>query len=430
MPGGRVNALSVAARGKGSLQALHRAAAIGAHYGLGPSRMERRVETVLGLVERFSGRATLPVTAATVARNPRALPRFEELGIEFAVHGMYHVDHVSIPGAEQRRHFERALRTLATAGLAPVGFRAPYLRWTDDTLTALRENGFEYDSSQAVHLPLLDEDPGGRYARALEFYGAVSALDEPVLPRIEHGLVRIPYCLPDDEAVVDRLRLDPYEISRVWAEMFRMIHARGEVFTLAVHPERIDQCADGIAAVLREAAAARPAVWLARLDEVARWWRARTGARVEIVDAEPGTVQVAVHGPAGVTLQVKGTPTEDATPWDGRWNQARGPVVAVRSDRRPVLGIDPRSDPRVAPFLRQQGYLVESVEPGLRYAKVLRIDRFPRADELPLLADLETDDTPLVRLGRWPDGAKSVVSLTGDLDALTVWDYAFRALGR
>jgi hypothetical protein len=33
---------------------------------------------------------------------------------------------------------------------------------------------------------------------------------------------------------------------------------------------------------------------------------------------------------------------------------------------------------------------------------------------------------PLVKLGRWPDGAKSALCLTGDLDALSLVDYLSR----
>jgi hypothetical protein len=60
----------------------------------------------------------------------------------------------------------------------------------------------------------------------------------------------------------------------------------------------------------------------------------------------------------------------------------------------------------------------------------LRIERFAAGDELGLLSDLERGTVPLVRLGRWPNGAGSALCLTGDLDALTIWDYALRAFGQ
>ena len=43
--------------------------------------------------------------------------------------------------------------------------------------------------------------------------------------------------------------------------------------------------------------------------------------------------------------------------------------------------------------------------------------------------ELETGRFPLLRLGRWPGGAKSALAVTGDVDALTIWDYALRFFG-
>jgi hypothetical protein len=425
-----MNPIAIAAKGKGSLHLLHRAGTIGSRYGLGPGRIERRVATVLELIERFSGRATLPVTAAAVQRNPRALTRFAESGIEFAIHGLYHVDHIGVRAAAQCEQFGRAQRLLTSAGLAPVGFRAPYLRWSDHTLVALRESGFEYDSSQAMHWPFEGRSDRERYTRALAFYDAVSALDLPSLPRMEHGIVRIPYCLPDDEAVVERLRLSPQAIARLWVGMFRSIHERGEVFTLAVHPERIDACADGIAEVLQAASAAWPPVWFARLDELARWWRERSATEIEVVAPVPGLVRVVARGPAGLSIQARGLTIDGAEPWRGGYALAPSSTVEVRSERRPFIGVHPSSASGLAPFLRAQGYIVESTDDASAHSVFLRIERFVAGDELGLLSDLERGTVPLVRLGRWPNGAGSALCLTGDLDALTIWDYALRAFGQ
>ena len=55
-------------------------------------------------------------------------------------------------------------------------------------------------------------------------------------------------------------------------------------------------------------------------------------------------------------------------------------------------------------------------------------DRFGPEDRQPLLAQIAAAP-PLVRLGRWPTGAASA-SVTGDVDALTIGDYASRLRGR
>jgi hypothetical protein len=80
--------------------------------------------------------------------------------------------------------------------------------------------------------------------------------------------------------------------------------------------------------------------------------------------------------------------------------------------------------------LRQQGYFVEiGADPG-RCAFYLERKSFDRQDERPLLKELEGGDWPLVRLGRWPEGAQSALCVTGDIDAFTLMDYALRAGGR
>jgi hypothetical protein len=46
------------------------------------------------------------------------------------------------------------------------------------------------------------------------------------------------------------------------------------------------------------------------------------------------------------------------------------------------------------------------------------------------LAQVEGTGCPLVRLGRWPNAARSALAITGDIDALTLRDYGFRFLSK
>ncbi len=426
-----MNPVAVAAKGKGAMSAVRRAGAIGAHYGASPRRMERRLADVFALVERVDGAATLPVTAAALARHPEAIARFAELGIEFPVHGYYHVDHIALDALTQDRQLADARRLFLRHGLPAAGFRAPYLRWNDATMHALVENGYSYDSSQAMHWPIAPEQETDGYRRGLEFYASLPADAHPVVPRIEGSLVRIPCCLPDDESVVDRLALpDADAIAALWVDVWRRTHARSELFTMQVHPERIEPCGPGIAAVLDEAVHARPGVWIARLGELATWWRERAAAVVTAERAGEGRWTIRCEGPAGLTPLVRGADVEGAAPWAEGYVRPAAAIFEVASEGRPFVGVDPQSPAGVTAFLREQGYVVEEApSPATHTAHVAR-DRFERIDELPLLEELEGAGGPLVRLGRWPDGAKSAVAVTGDVDALTVWDYAARFVGR
>jgi hypothetical protein len=43
---------------------------------------------------------------------------------------------------------------------------------------------------------------------------------------------------------------------------------------------------------------------------------------------------------------------------------------------------------------------------------------------------IEEAQGPLVKFGAWPDGSKSALCLSGDLDALSLFDYTARLVGR
>ncbi len=50
--------------------------------------------------------------------------------------------------------------------------------------------------------------------------------------------------------------------------------------------------------------------------------------------------------------------------------------------------------------------------------------------DVELVRIIEASVGPLVRYWRWPGGAKSAMCVTGDLDALTLLDYASRLFAR
>ena len=101
----------------------------------------------------------------------------------------------------------------------------------------------------------------------------------------------------------------------------------------------------------------------------------------------------------------------------------------VRSATKPVIGISMTSAPHLASFLRQQGYIAEIVNGAHNHSIYLDYPNFSREDERRLLLDLDASRQPIVKIGRWPDGARSALCVTGDIDALTVWDYGLRILG-
>lgn len=435
--------LAGAMRGKGPTAGLsgprnllRRTGIILWRYGVTTRQMDRALAALTDVLDEFQCGATLPVPAAVLARHPGVLEKYQHRNVELAVHGYTHVDHSQLAPVEQARRLTDARLIHLSRGAPGLGFRGPYLRWNEDTLAALRAAGFLYEGSQALAWDVVGDLDTPEYRHVLGFYGAVSARDYPALPRLDDGLVRIPYCLPDDEALVDRLRLRPGEaMNRVWLEMLGRTHAQGELFTLGLHPERTGVCREGLVATLRKARTLSPGVWIARLDEIARWWVARSQAVVRVAEGERAAggsrvYHLDVAGPAGVVVLVRGarvlTPT---TAWDGEYLLAVGTRVSVQADRRPLIGVSRSSPPSLVSFLRQQGYVVESADERAAYALFLDRPRFAPEDERGLLVELESAACPLVRLGRWPNGARSALCVTGDVDALTAWDYGLRFRG-
>jgi hypothetical protein len=182
---------------------------------------------------------------------------------------------------------------------------------------------------------------------------------------------------------------------------------------------------------LEEATSLSPAVWIARLDEIAAWWRARAGATVQITDASDGAFHVRVTGPKGTTVLARAADVDGPTAaWAGRYRRVLADTFTVHASHRPFLGVSPDTSPRLVDFLRQQGYILEIDPEGGRYAQYFDQAEFEPEQARPLLAQIERPDHPLLRLGRWPDGAHSALAVTGDIDALTLWDYGLRFFGR
>jgi peptidoglycan/xylan/chitin deacetylase (PgdA/CDA1 family) len=426
-----VNPFSVALKGKGPFNLARRAASIVRGYGITPTRIDRALEQFTTTLSQSGCSATFLITAVALGRNPQVIKKYQEQGIEWAIHGYRHIDHCQLSPAEQLAQLELARQLFGSVGIQAQGFRGPYLHANADTLLALQRQGLAYDSSQGLSWDVLDGREPPAYRHVLGFYGALPASDYPSLPSLEGDLVCIPYSLPDDEALAHRLSLETIaQMSALWLAILRRSYELGELFTLGLHPERTFICQEPLAAVLSEARQLDPPVWIARLDEIAAWWRARNEARVKIADTADGKLQVAVTGPTGITVLARGLEVDVPTqPWADGYQQVPAATFTVHALLRPCIGLSPAASPKLSSFVRQQGYIVEMSEQGHRYACYLDQMDFTPEDQRPLLAQIESAGHSLVRLGRWPNGARSALAITGDIDAMTLWDYGLRFLG-
>jgi peptidoglycan/xylan/chitin deacetylase (PgdA/CDA1 family) len=426
-------------RSKGLVNLLRRAWTIVARTGVTPARMRHALLQFADLLDRHGAQATFPVTAVALARHPgvfrQVLTRAPT--VELAIHGHRHVDLTMLSDDQQATAAEQAAALFRAHAIPFVGFRAPYLRWNDSLLTALEAAHFWYDSSQSILWPALDgaamDASQSEAVRLLrEFCQPLPAEDYPALPHRFGRLLEIPVSLPDDEMLVERLRMrDNESIASIWLAALRQCHARNELFVLQLHPERFPRCAEALQSVLQQAQTLRPRIWFTNLRGVTTWWQQKREMRLDLLRKEEGLWEIAAEGPHSATLLVRDAdvPGHSAS-WSGSYQRVTERRFVLQANHRPGVGVSPAAPLELVRFLTDQGYPVEVTDRRDGHAVYVSQESFGQKDMLPLLTEIEAASGPMVRWACWPDGAGSAMAVSGDVDALTIWDYLKRPFGR
>jgi peptidoglycan/xylan/chitin deacetylase (PgdA/CDA1 family) len=421
--------LSAWIRARGARYLGRRAHVLVRRYGFTSAATRRKV---LGCVEMLAAHGAAPTFMVPGRVVRRAAPFFRELqdrGVELAVHGYDHVDFRNLSAEEIGEQFARAARAFTDAAIRFDGLRCPYLSWTPALEGAMPVGLFRYTSNKAITWPLStapSEAPTAMLGTLTAFYGGAASSDVVSTPRLEGRYVELPVCLPDDLMLIDGLRTKPAELHEAWQSVLRAVHSRGELFVLLFHPESLDESSSALDGILREANRLQPSVWVARLRDISDWWheksrfsvRARAlteGLRLEFDCTERATILVRnVDSPQGTR------------PWHGVDRALEGRSLTMADRRLPFVGVR-HDDRRVTQFLVDQGYLVESGERAGACSLVLDRDTLRRLpSEVALIDYIDSQNAPLVRYWRWPSGARSALSLSGDLDALALTDYLAR----
>ena len=420
---------------RGFVNLARRARRLAGRFGVTASRMERALVAYVEISARYNVRPTLFVTAILLRRHPRIFHWLQGQNVELAIHGYYHTDHCRLSFEQQREHISKAVEEFRGLGTEPQGFRAPYFRWNRATTQAIAAAGLQYSSNRvaAWHPDLLNRiGPAARtaYGKALELYSAVSACDLPVLPDHLDGVLDIPVSIPDDEALVDRLGASSDEIAQAWQDILDKTYHRGEIFSLSLHHERVPVCAKALEAVIERARAMDPPVWIAPLREVAEWSRELARCRVEVAKPRDNTYQVRIHGPARVTALARGVKVINgpAASWHNRYQAVSASEFTVESAASPFVTVTPDSSPHLSSFLTGEGYILDP--DGGKNGQGLQVrwtgEAITAKAKLELINCIEEASTSIVRIGRWPNGARSALAVSGDVDAMSLTDFALR----
>lgn len=427
-----MNLFAHSVRSKGSLAFVRRIGTVAVNFGVTPAKTEQSLNVYLQTLQRWGYSATFPITAVVLQRHAPIIRRLSAEGVEFAVHGYAHTDHTTLSAWEQRTHVARAIRIFAEEGIPADGFRSPYLRYNDDTLAAVEELGLDYISNEVVSFPLISQHAVAPerwlgYQKALSLYSAIPADSALVRPRMRGRLVEIPVAMPDDEILVDRLGLTNGErIGQIWAKLVDETYRRQDLLTLQLHPERGRICRVGLTIALAAARAKPQPVWMAQLREIARWWRRRAEFRLTVETAGTGQWKISSNADSHATVLVRNVKGSSTIDWDGSSAVLEGGSGIVECPVRPVIGVS-HASAALQDFLREEGYPV--VDDSAPNDCALFFDRpgaLSSADQVSVLRRIEHARVPLVRFSRWPDGARSAVAVTGDIDAMTLGDFVRR----
>ena len=409
---------------------VRRGTALVQRYGVTPPKAERRILDCVRKLANHGCRPTFPIPGALVDKYGEFTRTLQAMGAELAIHGYEHVDFRSLSSAEAGHQFVKAGEVFREQRIRAHGYRCPYLSATEELHQSVPDGLVQYSSNDAIWW---EDVPGCDAGNTLfdtlrRFYRAESSQAAVAMPRWVNGLVEIPVSLPDDLQLSDGLNLDPAGIQQAWTAMLHHIHGRGELFVVLFHPESYDRCAQAFDRMLDAARRMQPAVWITQLRDVSRWWREKAAFTVER-SRRFRRLRIRFHCSPRATVLVRNLDAPDGETWCGGYQVLNGRTLDVPTRPRPFVGLAPDVADRVAAFLTEQGYILERGEAAEECGVFLDAGCLERLDtDVKLVEHIECSPAPLVRFWRWPDRYRSALCVSGDIDALTLVDYAARLL--
>jgi peptidoglycan/xylan/chitin deacetylase (PgdA/CDA1 family) len=416
---------------RGPVFIRQRARSLITRYRFIPHKAMNRIDDCLnGLIDNNCA-PTFPTPGLVVMRYPHFIRRLQDRGAEISVHGYQHVDLSAYSVSNACQQLVKAVEAYNRIGLDVHGFRCPYLGYTDELLDALPKGLFKYSSNKAIYWNFPQGIENG-YANIVRdtlrnIYHAISSTDAISVPYFRPNMLEIPVSLPDDMELIDGLNLSGEEVAAAWCQILDSTYKRGELFTLLFHPELANLCEQPFYEVISRAILKRPQVWMSRLCDISDWWAEKDGFRLEFTSSWSGIRLNFICSPRA-TILVKGFDLGNSgEAWEGPYQRLNTHILEIPAYPRPFLGLSGKVSLKTIKFLTEQGYILDTTDTASRCSIFLDdaiLDGLK--SEFALINYLEDFSGPLVRYWRWPNGAKSALSITGDLDALSLFDYVSR----
>ena len=430
---------------KGLHNFTRRLTSVFSRFGFTELRTRRALYTVIASLEPYQAVPTFFIPAVVLSRHPALLTEIAGHRVEIGIHGYVHNDYRTLSHSEQQKQTEKAIAVFEEKQIPFQGFRNPYLGWTEESLQVFTQLGFTYDSNDAVLHNVIDLDQlspllRSGYEKSLELFQAIECNIYTLRPYFAGQLLRIPTSIPDDEMLFDRLRISATrEIGRIWSSIMRHVYDLGGIYVLNLHPERAVLCKQSLVALLSYTRDRPLPIWVTSLRNVAHWWKERSQFRLNIIPQAPNRWQVEATCTLRATLLARHLVVEDqpTTPWYGVDFQVLSHRFSVQAAKCPCIGLSPQTSQELEDFLFEQGYsFVRCSERDAHlYACYLDIPEelgATRKEQVQrksrLLQQIEELKAPLIYYGCWPNGCRAALSITGDIDSITIQDFFRRII--
>ena len=440
-----MNLVSFSIKTKGIHNFARRLRTVFSRFGFSETPTRRALNTVTETLQQYNGAPTFFIPAVLLRRHPTLIAEVAHCGAEIGIHGYVHNDYHSLNEGEQYEQTKAAISVFQNTQITYQGFRNPYLGWTEESLHVFAALGFAYESNEAIFHDVIDLDRlpqllRSGYEKSLKLYRVFRCNTYTLRPHFEGSLLRIPISIPDDEMLLDRLRItNAKEIGRIWSAVMQCVYDAGGLFTLNLHPERAVLCKQALDMLLSYARSQPLPVWVARLCDVAQWWKERSQFRLNITPQAPHHWHVEATCTPRATLLARYVTVEDAslTPWSGMDVCIQSHSFTVHAPRCPCIALSLQTPEQVADFLQEQGLPVvrSSQEEADKYAMYLDIAEglgTTREEQLQrrsaLMEQVEQLEAPLIRFGCWPNRSRAALGVTGDIDSVTIQDFFLRVL--
>lgn len=438
-----MNLVAFSIKTKGAHNFARRLWTVFARFGFSDARSRRTLLAILATVRQYGGSPTFFIPAVVLRRHPELINEIAQCGAEIGIHGYVHNDYRSLSDASQHQQTQQAMAVFHDVHLPFQGFRNPYLGWTEDAVRSFEALGFTYDSNEAivhdvVDLSSLTPTLRSGFEKSLALFQAIAPSAYTLRPHFEGELARIPTSIPDDEMLYDRLRItDQTALSNIWRSVMARVYALGGIYVLNLHPERGVLCKPALGRLLAFSQQQELPVWVVSLREVEQWWRERRAFRMSLEPTGEATWRVEVASTPHATVLARHVTVDGAatSPWSGAENTITGHQFTVHAPTCPCIALSPATSSDVEDFLLEQGYPTQRAEPARAPGYSLYLDLPEGLGETrskqierrsALVAQIEALDKPLLRFGVWPDRARAALSITGDIDSITIQDFFMR----